>query len=170
VQRLDVSVAVNGKPHVCTVEARRTLADFLRIDLGLTGTHLGCEHGACGACTVVVEGVAVRSCIMLAAHVDGCEVTTVEGLASDGEMHPIQKALWESHAFQCGFCTPGFLMSLYALYEDTDGPVSRGDLRDELSGNICRCSGYQAVIDGAEAAFSKRTGAGEEMALMAGDK
>lgn len=150
---LQVSVSVNGHTRKVTVEARRTLADFLRRDLGLTATHLGCEHGACGACTVVVDGAAVRSCLMLATHVDGREVTTVEGLAGDGGMHPVQEAMWDSHAFQCGFCTPGFLMSVYALSESGEIPASRAELREELSGHICRCSGYQSIIDGAEVAL-----------------
>lgn len=168
-REVDISLTVNGQRHNARVEARRTLADFLRHSLGLTGTHLGCEHGSCGACTVVVDGQSVRSCLMLAAHADGHEVITVEGLSRDGEMHAVQQALWDSHAFQCGFCTPGFVMSIYAMYNAGEVPASREELRQELSGHICRCSGYQAIIDGAEAALA---GAKKPVAAgtSAGDK
>lgn len=150
----EISVTVNGAVHTATVEPRRTLADFLRQDLGLTGTHLGCEHGACGACTVLLDGAAVRSCLMLSVQAAGREVTTVEGIAAPGEMHPVQTALWESHAFQCGFCTPGFVMTIYGLAQETNCRRSRAEIREELSGNICRCSGYQKIIDGAEVALA----------------
>lgn len=150
----DVSVTVNGKVHTAGVEPRRTLADFLRQDLGLTATHLGCEHGVCGSCTVLLDGEAVRSCLALAVHADGHEVTTVEGIAEPGGMHPVQSALWESQAFQCGFCTPGFVMTIYGLVQEGGCPRSRDEIREELSGNICRCSGYQAIIDGAEVALA----------------
>src|SRR5580658_8150429 len=120
-----------------SVEARRTLADALREDLSLTGTHLGCEHGVCGACTVLVDGQAVRSCLMLAVQAAGSEVVTVEGLAKDGELHPVQQAFWDSHAFQCGFCTPGFVMTTVALLEE-GRELSDHEIRVELSGNICR--------------------------------
>lgn len=149
-----ISVTVNGATRSATVEPRRTLADFLRHDLDLTGTHLGCEHGACGACTVVFDGAAVRSCLLLAVQADGHEVTTVEGVATDGELHPIQQALWENQAFQCGFCTPGFVMSIYGMVQEGCGPLSREAIREELSGNICRCSGYQKIVDGVEAVLA----------------
>jgi aerobic-type carbon monoxide dehydrogenase small subunit (CoxS/CutS family) len=150
-------VTVNGTVRTATVEPRRTLADFLRLNLGLTGTHLGCEHGACGACTVLLDGAAVRSCLTLAVQADGHEVTTVEGLSPgrEGELHPVQTALRDSHAFQCGFCTPGFVMSIYGMIQEGTRPRSRQEIREELSGNICRCSGYQAIIDGVEAALAQ---------------
>lgn len=154
----EISVTVNGAVRTARVEPRRTLADFLRQDLGLTATHLGCEHGVCGACTVLLDGETVRSCLALAVHADGHDVTTVEGVAPPGEMHPVQSALWESGAFQCGFCTPGFVMAIYGMDQEAKAglpcPRSRREIREELSGNICRCSGYQAIIDGAEAALS----------------
>lgn len=160
----EITVTVNGAVHTTSVEPRRTLADFLRQDLGLTATHLGCEHGVCGACTVLLDGETVRSCLALAVHADGHEVTTVEGIAEPGEMHPVQSALWESGAFQCGFCTPGFVMTIYGLEQDARAgrpcPRSRTEIREELSGNICRCSGYQAIVDGAEAALTAATTAG----------
>jgi aerobic-type carbon monoxide dehydrogenase small subunit (CoxS/CutS family) len=147
----EITVTVNGRRRTVTVEVRRTLADFLRDDLGLTATHLGCEHGVCGACTVVIDGVTARSCLQLAVQADGHEITTVEGLnGPNGELHPVQQALHDSHAFQCGFCTPGFIMALYGMVGEGRGPCSRAEIREELSGNICRCSGYQSIIDGAE--------------------
>jgi carbon-monoxide dehydrogenase small subunit len=149
-----ITVTVNGAARGATVEPRRTLADFLRHDLDLTGTHLGCEHGACGACTVLLDGAAVRSCLILAVQADGHEVTTVEGVADDGAMHPIQQALWDNQAFQCGFCTPGFVMSIYGMVGEGCGRLSRQEIREELSGNICRCSGYQKIVDGVEAVLS----------------
>ncbi len=130
------------------------LADALREDLALTGTHIGCEHGVCGACTVIVDGSAVRSCLMLAVQADGASVLTVEGLADDGELHPVQQALWDSHAFQCGFCTPGFVMSIVALLEEGRS-LTEDEIRTELSGNICRCSGYQTIVDGVQRAVER---------------
>jgi carbon-monoxide dehydrogenase small subunit len=151
-----ISLTVNGAARTGEVEARRSLADFLRQDLGLTGTHLGCEHGACGACTVVLDGAAVRSCLVLAVQADSHEVVTVEGVAdADGTMHPIQQALYENQAFQCGFCTPGFVMSIYGMVGEGCGPLSREQIREELSGNICRCSGYQKIVDGVEAVLAE---------------
>ena len=149
-----VQLQVNGAARGAQVECRRTLADFLRDDLGLTGTHLGCEHGVCGACTVVVDGAAVRSCLMFAVEAEGLEVLTVEGLANGDVLHPLQEALWESHAFQCGFCTPGFVMQAYALLKDNPSPTE-SEAREELSGNICRCSGYQNIIEGVLLASAK---------------
>ncbi len=143
----DVTVAVNGETRSRSVEARKTLADFLRDDLDLTGTHLGCEHGVCGACTVIVDGRAVRSCLMLAVQADGHAVETVESLAADpAELHPIQEAFRERHALQCGFCTPGMLMTLVPFLRDHPDP-SEEEIRDALSGNLCRCTGYQNVVD-----------------------
>jgi carbon-monoxide dehydrogenase small subunit len=140
-----IEVVINGRKHQATVEGRRTLGDFLRIDVGYTGVHLGCEHGVCGACTVIVDGVAVRSCLMLAAQVNGSEITTVEGLAAaDGTLHPVQQALRDNHGLQCGFCTPGVVMTLAALTADEAKPTSQ-DLEAAMSGHICRCTGYQGI-------------------------
>ncbi len=159
----EITVTVNGRTRTVSVEVRRTLADFLREDLGLTGTHLGCEHGVCGACTVVIDGATARSCLQLAVQADGHEITTVEGLGGpNGELHPVQQALHDSHAFQCGFCTPGFVMAVHGMVlEKAAGgraPCSRAEIREELSGNICRCSGYQAIVDGVEQALAAGSG------------
>ena len=141
-----VRVKVNGRVRQATVEPRLTLADFVRERCGLTGTHLGCEHGVCGACTVLVDGAAVRSCLLFAVQVDGCEVTTVEGVAApDGTLSPVQAALRECHGLQCGFCTPGFVLSITALLADNPDP-SDDEIREGLSGNLCRCTGYQGII------------------------
>jgi len=140
-----LTVTVNGERLSRTVEARRTLADFLRDELSLTGTHLGCEHGVCGACTVIVNGAAVRSCLMLAVQADGSSLTTVEGLAGDG-LHPLQQAFADCHGLQCGFCTPGFLISALHLLTENPDP-SREEIRAGLSGNICRCTGYAGIVD-----------------------
>lgn len=146
-----VTFAINGRRVEFMVEPRRTLADAIRDDLGLTGTHLGCEHGVCGACTVLVDGQPARSCLLLAVQAEGTEVTTIEGLAGGDEPHPIQQAMREAHGFQCGFCTPGFLMSAVALVAENPAPT-RDQIRAELSGNLCRCTGYQSIIDGVEIA------------------
>jgi len=151
-----VHVEVNGVERSATVEARRTLADFLRDDLRLTGTHVGCEHGACGACTVLLDGVPVRACLVLAAQVHGARITTVEGLGPAEGLHPLQAAFKTHHALQCGFCTPGFLMSAVALLQDTHDP-GEDEIRRALSGNICRCTGYQFIVDAILAV--SRTGA-----------
>jgi carbon-monoxide dehydrogenase small subunit len=143
----DIEVVVNGETRSASADVRMTLADFLRDRLGLTGTHLGCEHGVCGACTVLVEGVAVRSCLMLAVQAQGREVLTVEGLGEPDDLHPLQQALRETHAFQCGFCTPGFVMASLALLRDNPHP-DEAEVREELSGNICRCTGYQSIVEG----------------------
>ena len=144
---MDITVSVNGTAHAASVEARETLADFLRDDLDLTGTHVGCEHGACGACTVIVDGRPVRSCLMLAVQAVGSEVTTIEGLAPDGALAPLQQAMWDAHSFQCGFCTPGFVMQATAFLGAHPDAGER-EIREALSGNICRCTGYQSIIDG----------------------
>jgi aerobic-type carbon monoxide dehydrogenase small subunit (CoxS/CutS family) len=146
VKELDLAVEVNGRNYRAKVEARRTLADFLRDDLGLTGTHLGCEHGACGACTVLVDDQPVRSCLMLGVQANGARVATVEGLAADGKLHPIQQSFKEHHGLQCGFCTPGFLMMAVALLRENNDP-SEHEVREYISGNICRCTGYQFIVD-----------------------
>jgi carbon-monoxide dehydrogenase small subunit len=141
-----IKLRVNGVEHTGEVEHRTTLADFLRHELRLTGTHLGCEHGVCGACTVLVDGLSMRSCLLLAVQADGRAVTTVEGLAAaDGELNPLQLAFWDRHGLQCGFCTPGILMSLTELLRDNPDP-SEAEVRDVLSGHLCRCTGYQNIV------------------------
>ena len=151
---VDVTLTVNGRTYHGQVEPRMTLADFLRDELGLTGTHLGCEHGACGACTVLMDGRSVRSCLLFAVQAQGHQMTTVEGLASDGELHPIQQAFHEKHALQCGFCTPGFLMSVCELLEANPDPSEQA-IRTWLSGNLCRCTGYQNIVEAVRAAASR---------------
>jgi carbon-monoxide dehydrogenase small subunit len=141
-----VHVTVNGITYDRTVEARLTLADFLREELNLTGTHLGCEHGVCGACTILFNGEAVRSCLILAVQADGAELATVEGLADGDTLHPLQQAFHEHHALQCGFCTPGFLMTAVAFLKDTPKPTE-ADVREAISGNICRCTGYMPIVE-----------------------
>jgi carbon-monoxide dehydrogenase small subunit len=141
-----IAVTVNGKRREATVPVRVTLADFLRHELRLTGTHLGCEHGVCGACTILLDGQSARSCLMLAVQADGCEVTTVEGLASDPKtLHPLQQAFHDHHGLQCGFCTPGILMTLIELLRDNPNPTE-DDIRVGISGNLCRCTGYQNIV------------------------
>ena len=142
-----VRLTVNGREREGFAEPRKTLADFLREDLQLTGTHLGCEHGVCGACTVIVDGEPVRSCLMLAVQARGADVVTIEGLADGDTLHPLQQAFMESFAFQCGFCTPGFVMSTLALLRD-DPDADETKVREELSGNLCRCTGYQSIVEG----------------------
>ena len=145
--QMNVELTVNGAARQAETEPRKTLADFLREDLSLTGTHLGCEHGVCGACTVLVDGEPVRSCLMLAVQAIGATVTTIEGLAANGELNPLQEAMRDSHAFQCGFCTPGFMMQITALLNENASP-SEDEIRDALSGNICRCTGYESILNG----------------------
>ena len=149
-----IRVRVNGELYERTVDVRRLLADFLRDELGLTGTHLGCEHGVCGACTIVVNGAAVRSCLLFAVQVDAAEILTVEGLADGERLHPLRQAFWESHGLQCGFCTPGFLMSVSELLERSPDP-SDEDILDTLGGHICRCTGYQAIVEAVKLAAKK---------------
>jgi carbon-monoxide dehydrogenase small subunit len=147
-----LTVTVNGEQISRPVEARRTLADFLRDDLSLTGTHLGCEHGVCGACTVLLDGDAVRSCLMFAVQADGAEVTTIEGL-SEGGLTPIQAAFQAEHGLQCGYCTPGFVVSAHAFLAEHPDP-SDEEIREALSGNLCRCTGYQGIIAAVKRAAS----------------
>lgn len=149
--RHDVTLIVNGTSHEITVESRTTLADCLRNQLGLTGTHLGCEHGVCGACTVLVDGRTARGCLMLAAQADGFRITTVEGLSGDGELQPLQQAFWNCHGLQCGFCTPGILMTLTELLHD-DPRADEKAIRLALSGHLCRCTGYQNIVAAAQSA------------------
>jgi carbon-monoxide dehydrogenase small subunit len=142
----NIAVTVNGKRHEATVPVRVTLADFLRHQLGLTGTHLGCEHGVCGACTILFDGYSARSCLMLAVQADGHEIMTVEGIATDAKtLHPLQEAFHEHHGLQCGFCTPGILTTLIELLRDNPDPTEE-DIRIGISGNLCRCTGYQNVV------------------------
>src|SRR4051794_34775620 len=146
VAELEVTVRVNSESRSATIEPRLTLADFLRERCQLTGTHLGCEHGVCGACTVMLDGDAVRACLVFAAQAAGCEVTTVEGLApADGELSPVQEAFRDCHGLQCGFCTPGFVVSVTAFLRDNPSPTDT-EICDALSGNLCRCTGYQGIV------------------------
>jgi carbon-monoxide dehydrogenase small subunit len=157
-----VTVTVNGERHRHSVEPRKTLADFLREDCALTGTHLGCEHGVCGACTVIVDGAAVRACLMFAVQAEGSEITTVEGLApSDGGLSPVQEAFREEHGLQCGFCTPGFVVSVHAFLAEHPSP-SREEIVEALSGNLCRCTGYLQIVEAVEAAVKLTAAAATE--------
>ncbi len=150
-----VSVSVNGELRRAFVEPRKTLADFLREDCGLTGTHLACEHGVCGACTVFVDGDAVRSCLMFAIQAEGAEITTIEAIAGpDGTLSPVQEAFRQEHGLQCGFCTPGFVMSITAFLRDNPSPTD-DELLDGLTGNLCRCTGYQGIIAAARRAATE---------------
>jgi carbon-monoxide dehydrogenase small subunit len=153
--RVQVSLSVNGRSYARSVEPRLLLTDFLRHELRLTGTHVGCEHGVCGACTVLVDGQPARACLMLAVQADGAEIMTVEGLAPGPDaLHPIQEAFWEAHGLQCGFCTPGFLMTSLALLRDTPRP-SEDQIRAALSGNLCRCTGYQNIVNAVQLAAER---------------
>lgn len=142
---MKVSIEVNGEVRERDIDDRLLLVDFLRDELGLTGTKVGCSHGVCGSCTIHVDGAAVRSCIMLAAQADGSSVRTVEDLEHDGELHPLQQAFWDNHALQCGFCTPGFLMTALPLVESGE-PVDHERAREAVSGNLCRCTGYDGIV------------------------
>jgi carbon-monoxide dehydrogenase small subunit len=142
-----VQVKINGQDYERDVDLRSTLADFLREDLDLTGTHVGCEHGVCGACTVLFDGLPVRACLMLAAQADGHEVTTIEGVAPSGDdLHPLQEAFWAKHGLQCGYCTPGTTMSACAFLEERPAP-SEGEIREMLAGHLCRCTGYHFIVE-----------------------
>jgi carbon-monoxide dehydrogenase small subunit len=155
-----ITCTVNDAEHTVKVETRLTLADMLRRELGLTGTHMGCEHGVCGACTVLVDGRTARSCLMLAVQADGAAVDTVEGLApSETALHPLQEAFRDHHGLQCGFCTPGILMTLKELLADNPDP-SEEDIRIAISGNLCRCTGYQGIVDAALDAAARLKGGG----------
>jgi aerobic carbon-monoxide dehydrogenase small subunit len=155
--RISVELTINGRKFSGNVEARRTLADFIREDAGLTGTHLGCEHGACGACTVTIDGSLARSCLTLAAQAIGAAIRTVEGLAKGNTLHPAQAAFKRHHALQCGFCTPGFLVAAVALLEENPNPTEH-EVREWLNGNICRCTGYQFIIDAVLSAAAEMRG------------
>jgi len=155
---VDLQVRVNGKEHHSSVEPRLLLVHYLRDTLGLTGTHVGCETSICGACTVLLEGKAVKSCTMLAVQADGSELTTIEGLAAthsgNGNLHPVQEGFWEKHGLQCGYCTPGMILAGVALLSSNANP-SEGDIRDAISGNLCRCTGYQHIVDAIDYAAKK---------------
>ena len=142
----EVSFTVNGEAHTVRVEPRKTLADAIREDCGLTGTHLGCEHGVCGACTILLDGAPVRSCLMFAGQAEGCEIRTVEGLADGDKLHPLQRAFIDRHALQCGFCTPGFLMLALGVLE-REPDIDEAGLREALASNLCRCTGYLNILD-----------------------
>jgi carbon-monoxide dehydrogenase small subunit len=153
-----ITVTVNGTSYTRNVEPRLLLSDFIRHTLDLTGTHVGCEHGVCGACTILLDDQPVRSCLMLAIQADGEELTTVEGLSdSADQLHPIQQAFWESHGLQCGFCTPGILLTLKAFLHDNPSPDEQ-EIREALSGNLCRCTGYQNIVKAAQLASEKLSG------------
>jgi len=143
--RVTAKLRVNGVEHEISVQSRRLLSDVLRDELGLTGTHVGCEHGVCGACTVLLDGTPARACLTFAVQVEGTEITTVEALAEDGRLHPLQEALQAEHGLQCGFCTPGILMTFVAYLRENPEPTE-ADVRDVLSGNLCRCTGYQSIV------------------------
>jgi carbon-monoxide dehydrogenase small subunit len=151
---IPVKIRVNGKLRETEVEPRLLLVQFLREVCGLTGTHVGCETGVCGACTVLIDGMAVKSCTMLAVQADGSEITTIEGLAHDGQMHPVQEGFWECHGLQCGYCTPGMIMAAVQLLERNGSP-SRDEIRHALDGNLCRCTGYSHIVDAVEHAAKK---------------
>jgi carbon-monoxide dehydrogenase small subunit len=150
-KKIDITLTINGQDYSVAVEPRRTLADAIREDCGQTGTHIGCEHGVCGACTVLVDDVPARACLMFAIQADGKHIRTVEGLAEGGKMHPLQQAFMEHHGLQCGFCTPGFLMLATGVLE-REPDISDDDLVDVLSSNLCRCTGYQNIIKAVRAA------------------
>ena len=158
-EKISITLKVNGAEQMAAVEPRRSLVDFLRHDLGLVGTHVGCEHGVCGACTVMLDGRTVRSCLLFAAQADGCEVTTIEGIGTDEALHPLQQAFQQHHALQCGFCTPGMILAALELLRDNADP-SDEEIRVGLSGNLCMCTGYVNIVRavGAAAAQAKKKG------------
>jgi len=156
--RTEITLTVNGVAHTVQVSPRRLLADVLRDDIGLKGTNLGCEHGYCGACTVLVDGETVRSCLTLAVAVDGADITTVEGLSGSDELNDLQRAFQEAHALQCGFCTPGFLITATELLDSTEGPLTEQQIREAIAGNICRCTGYVHIVEAIRRVSEARAG------------
>ena len=156
-QKRPVAVTVNGRSYAPEVEPRRLLTDFLREDLGLTGTHVGCEHGVCGACTVLIDGVSARACLCLAIQADGREITTVEGMGEIGALSLLQEKFRKHHALQCGFCTPGMLATAHEILED-GAPLTDDAIREALSGNLCRCTGYEHIVRAVSEALAERTG------------
>ena len=157
---MDVTVTVNGEVYQKTIEPRLLLSDFIRHELNLSGTHVGCEHGVCGACTILFDGMPVRSCLMFAVQADGYEIRTVEDLGTMEDLHPLQEAFQETHALQCGFCTSGFLMSILPILEGTTD-LSEEDLKRAMEGNLCRCTGYQHIRDAVQLAAEKMSSGGE---------
>ena len=155
----EIRLTVNGVVREGRAEPRKLLVDFLREDLGLTGTHVGCEHGICGACTILLNGEAARSCLMLAVQANGAEILTIEGLATDGKLHPLQEAFWEHHGLQCGFCTPGMLLAAYDLLRVNPSPTEP-EIRAGLSAVLCRCTGYQGIVRAVQAAAKRLRAAG----------
>jgi aerobic carbon-monoxide dehydrogenase small subunit len=153
-QTQSVAITINGRKRTADIPPRLLLSDCLRHKMGMPGTHVGCEHGVCGSCTVIVDGRATRSCLMFAVQADGCEVTTVEGLSKGDALHPIQEAFWEEHGLQCGFCTPGMLMAAHELLAHTPDP-SDDEIREAISGNLCRCTGYIYIINAIRSAGAK---------------
>ena len=154
-QKISISIVVNEQEYQRDVEPRMLLSDFLRHELGLTGTHVGCEHGVCGACTILLDGESARSCLMFAVQADGHSITTVEGLAKDKDnLHPLQQSFWEKHGLQCGYCTPGILMSMIPFLKQNPDPTE-DEIRHALSGNLCRCTGYQHIVDAVKLAAEK---------------
>jgi aerobic-type carbon monoxide dehydrogenase small subunit (CoxS/CutS family) len=157
VAKQNISISINGREYRSAAEPRKLLVDFIRDDLGLTGTHVGCEHGVCGACTVLLDGEPVRSCLLFAVQADGAQLRTVEGLAPSGtQLHPLQQSFWELHGLQCGFCTPGILLTAEALLKENPEP-SEDEIRDWISGNLCRCTGYQNIVAAIQEARKKMT-------------
>jgi aerobic-type carbon monoxide dehydrogenase small subunit (CoxS/CutS family) len=150
-----IRLSVNGEAREGTVEPRTSLADFLRDGLDLTGTHVGCEHGVCGACTVLLDGAPVRSCLLLAVQMDGADLITVEGLADGERLHPLQQAFWDHHGLQCGFCTPGILLTAKALLDENPHPTD-AEIREAIAGNLCRCTGYHFIVEAIRAASTRR--------------
>jgi aerobic carbon-monoxide dehydrogenase small subunit len=171
-EKRSVRVSVNGTSYTAQAETRMLLSDFLRHALHLTGTHVGCEHGVCGACTVIFNDVPIRSCLMLAVQADGAEILTVEGLANaDGSLHPIQQALRDHHGLQCGFCTPGFLMAIYAFLQENPSPDLDDDaIREAISGNLCRCTGYQGLVAAVRHLLANRNNNVTSSTIIQGDR
>lgn len=157
VDQTDITVRINGREYVAAVDVRTTLVDFIREQAGLTGTHVGCEHGVCGACTILFDDAPMRSCLLLAVQAAGAEVTTVEGLGTPDHLHPLQEAFRDHHGLQCGFCTPGFLMTTMALLRDNPAPTE-AEIRAALTGNLCRCTGYQGIIEAVRDAAQRQRG------------
>lgn len=157
----EITLQVNDQSYTRTVEPRMLLSDFIRHELHLTGTHVGCEHGVCGACTILLDGVPVRSCLTFAVQANGHEIMTVEGLSGDpAHLHPLQQSFWEAHGLQCGFCTPGFLMTLLPFLEENPNPTEQ-EIREAISGNICRCTGYQKIVEAVQLA-ARGSGVGDQ--------
>ena len=154
-QSVSITITINEKEYTREVEPRLLLSDFLRHELGLTGTHVGCEHGVCGACTIMFDGESMRSCLIFAVQTDGHKITTVEGLAKDkDDLHPLQQSFWEAHGLQCGYCTPGILMTMIPFLKENPNPTE-DEIRHALSGNLCRCTGYQHIVDAVQLAAEK---------------